>query len=181
MRWDHNLTVWINSLSGHSLIVDDIFRTVAIAGPFILVFLITIQWWWPREREKHRHLAILCGLSTALGLALNQIILLFYKRVRPYNAGLTHLLIGKSSDPSFPSDHATVGFAIAVSILLLKSRQRYPFLVAAFLLAFSRVYVGVHYFTDVIGGAATATTAASIIYWIRPKLKPVIDRLVRIF
>src|SRR5262249_53375005 len=99
----------------------------------------------------------------------NQIVLLFVHRLRPYDAGISHLIIGRSSDWSFPSDHATATFAIAVTFLLQGLRGRgLAFLAAALLVCLSRVYVGTHYAGDVLGGAATGIVAASAVrslYW----------------
>jgi undecaprenyl-diphosphatase len=55
------------------------------------------------------------GFSFLLGLAINQLILLFIHRVRPYDAGVTNLLIARSGDFSFPSDHATASFQSATT------------------------------------------------------------------
>jgi len=47
------------------------------------------------------------SFSFLLGLALNQLILLFVHRIRPYDGGVTNFLIDRSADFSFPSHHAT--------------------------------------------------------------------------
>lgn len=65
-----------------------------------------------------RHVLVATGLSPLLGLALNQLILLVVHRMQPYDGGVTHLLIARSADFSFPSDHATAVFAIAAAFLL---------------------------------------------------------------
>jgi undecaprenyl-diphosphatase len=69
-------------------------------------------------------------------------------------------LIARPSDPSFPSGHATLAFACAVTIALLVPRLAAPVLVLAAAIAYSRVYVGVHFPLDVIAGAALGTAAA---------------------
>src|SRR5262249_1926564 len=52
----------------------------------------------------------------------------FVHRLRPYDAGVTHLLIAPSHDPSFPSDHSTAVFSIAFAYLLPGCRvSRGPF------------------------------------------------------
>jgi len=90
--------------------------------------------------------------------------LLFIHRVRPYDSGVTNLLIARSGDFSFPSDHATATFAIAAAFLLHGMRRRgLGFLAAALLIAISRVYVGTHYASDVLGGALTGIIAAILI------------------
>ncbi|HZM18327.1 MAG TPA: phosphatase PAP2 family protein [Gaiellaceae bacterium] len=65
-----------------------------------------------------------------------------------------------SHDPSFPSDHATAAFAIAVAVLFFHRRVGAALLVAAAAIALSRVLIAMHYPTDVIAGALTGTAAA---------------------
>ena len=69
-------------------------------------------------------------------------------------------LFGGTLGTSFPSGHAATAFAGAV-ILAVLVRRAIPFLLTlAVLVAFSRIYVGVHYPLDVLGGAAIGTTVA---------------------
>ncbi len=117
-----------------------------------------------------------------LALAATSSILLFVHRLRPYDAGVSHLIIAPSSDWSFPSDHATAAFAIAATFALQGLPRRAGlFLLAALLVAWSRIFVGTHYLTDVLGGGATGTAAALLVRAVyREGSRP--DRLVaRIF
>lgn len=102
--------------------------------------------------------------------------------MRPYDAGLTDLMIAPSTDYSFPSDHATAAFAIAVTFLLHGMRRRgLAFLAAAVLVATSRVYVGTHFVSDVLGGAATGIVAASLVratYWEGTRIDRLITRIL---
>ena len=180
MDLDSNLTQWINSLSGHFAALDSLMRWVTVGGPILLVVVVGLRWWSRKQREFQRHLAIACGLSTALGLAFNQLILLFYHRPRPYDSGITRLIIEKSADPSFPSDHATVGFAITACLLLARDRQGLVFFLFSTLICFSRVYVGTHYVTDLIGGAFTGIFAAMIVTRLYATLNPITGKLVKI-
>ena len=69
-------------------------------------------------------------------------------------------LVGLPTDPSFPSGHAAVCFACAVMLALLVPKLAGPVLVLAAAIAYSRVYLGVHYPLDVIAGAALGAAVA---------------------
>jgi undecaprenyl-diphosphatase len=162
MGFDPAVTKWINSFAGHSAILDRLIVFLATRGVILLVAIIALRWWPKHDREIARYGAICCGLATALGLCLNHLILLFVDRIRPYDHGLTHLIVERSGDPSFPSDHSTGVFAIAFSLLLRPDRSAIPFLIAAVLVGSSRIYIGTHYLSDVVGGAGMAALAAAM-------------------
>lgn len=161
---DEAVTHAINGLAGASGVVDFLMIRASTIGVPLLVLAVAGQWWRGPDRPHNRHVLVAAGLSFLLGLAINQFILLFVHRIRPYDAGISHLLIERSADPSFPSDHATATFAIAAAFLLHGVRRMgFWFLAAAALVAFSRVYIGTHYVSDVLGGAATGMVAAVIV------------------
>lgn len=162
--FDSIATKAINGLAGAWPVFDQLMIWTSLLGIPIVVALVAAQWWRQKERTSVRHVLIASGLSFVLGLAMNQIILLFLHRVRPYDAGLTHLLIPPSSDWSFPSDHATATMAIAATFLLHRMpRVGATFLAASLLMMISRVYVGVHYVGDVLAGAVTGGMAALVV------------------
>jgi undecaprenyl-diphosphatase len=162
--FDVAVTQWINSFSGHCGILDRLVMTVSTIGVPLMILAVAAQWWVRRDRAHVRHVLIAAGLSFLLGLGLNQVILLFLHRMRPYEANVTHLIISPTVDYSFPSDHATASFAIAAAFLLHGfSRSGAAFVVAALVIAFSRVYLGTHYLSDILGGAATAVFAACVV------------------
>src|SRR5258708_1464742 len=108
---DQSLTQWLNSIAGSNGLLDSVMIMASKAGILLLVALVVAQWWSKINRTHVRHTCIAAGLSFLIGLGLNQIILLFVHRPRPYEAGVSHLIISENPDWSFPSDHATASVA----------------------------------------------------------------------
>ncbi len=115
---DQAITQWINSLASSTALLDSVMIMATTVGVPLLVALVVAQWWSKIDRTHVRHTCIAAGLSFLIGLGLNQIILLFVHRVRPYDAGVSHLIVSKSPDWSFPSDHATASIAIVAAFAL---------------------------------------------------------------
>jgi undecaprenyl-diphosphatase len=179
---DQAITQWINAPAGSNVLLDSMMTATTQFGVSFLVLLVVLQWWSKRERLHVRHACVAAGLSFLIGLGLNQIILLFVHRVRPYDAGISHLIVNRSADWSFPSDHATATFAIATAFLLHGIRRRaLVFLAAALLVCVSRVYVGTHYAGDILSGAVTGVIAAGVmrsLYWEGTRVDRFVTRLL---
>ena len=88
-------------------------------------------------------------------------------RVRPYDIkeGI-ELLITKPHDASFPSGHSSASFAAAVAMVLYNKKIGIPAVVLASLIAFSRLYLYVHFPTDVLGGIILGSLCAVGAYFI---------------
>ncbi|HCR83150.1 phosphatase PAP2 family protein [Muricomes intestini] len=126
-------------------------------------------WFWlavsalmliPRRTRK---IGIMALLALSIGFLITNLALKnLVARIRPYETveGLK-LLIARQSDFSFPSGHACASFA-AASVYFRKLPQKWGIsaVVLAALIAFSRLYVGVHYPTDVLAGAVIGIWAA---------------------
>lgn len=160
---DAGLTNWINGWSGQDWYVDQFFRGISLFGLPILVVVMACQWWSHQDRSHTRHVLLAAGFSVIFGFALNLLILLFIQRDRPYIVGVTNLLIAPSGDPSFPSDHATAAFAIAATFLAYNFSGSKVLLAAAIMISASRIYVGTHFVSDIVGGAITGLLAAGVV------------------
>ena len=88
-------------------------------------------------------------------------------RVRPYLVvdGL-ELIVRPLSSFSFPSGHACASFAAATALTCIYGKKgAWAFLPAA-IIALSRPYVGIHYFTDILAGAIVGSLGAMLAYWL---------------
>ena len=167
---DETLTHLINDLSGQSVVVDQVFIVITKYGVPLMVLAVIIQWWGKRPREESRQMTIIAGLTFLIGLLIAQVILLFIHRIRPYDAGVSHLIIDKTIDWSFPSDHAIASLSIAFAFLLNGFRRHaLAFFCAALLVCFSRIFVGMHYASDILGGAGVALVTAYLVNKFYPR------------
>jgi undecaprenyl-diphosphatase len=161
---DRSVTHAINHFAGLNAVMDFAALAVTTFGVPLLVAAVALQWWVRAGRRDVRHAIVAAGMSFVVGLGFNQLILLAVHRPRPYLDGLTHLIIAPSADPSFPSDHATATVAIAATFLLHGLKRRgLVFSGSAFLICLSRVFVGTHYVSDVLGGALIGVGSAVVV------------------
>ena len=119
---------------------------------------------------------ILTGLAIGIALVFSLLITnLILKnavgRVRPYDAITSlQILVPRESDSSFPSGHASAGFAASAALLLmLPKKKKWPGIIAvifASLMAYSRLYVGVHYLSDVAAGIGVGIICAMLAVFI---------------
>lgn len=131
--------------------------TVAYAKVGIVAFaaMLVLGWWTARSGADLDMMArvLWAGTGAVVALGLNQVIGGMVDRARPY-ATLpgVHVLVSRTSDFSFPSDHAVVVGAIATGLLLAHRRLGSVAVVLALMMAAARVYVGAHYPADVVAG-----------------------------
>ena len=123
-----------------------------------------------------RHGVVAAGFSALLALGVAHIVTDLWARPRPYDAHPgAHLFIAPSPDPSFPSDHATAAFAIAVALFLRHRAAGWIALVMAVVVSVARVAVGTHYPGDVAAGAAVGALAALVLW--HPSVRGPLHRL----
>ncbi len=177
---DYTLLHLINQMAGHVSAVDSFFKLVAKYGPAL--YAVPLLFMWFRGGDSAKKAALLSLATMAIALLVSQLIGHVYFRPRPYDAhpGGVNLLISKSSDPSFPSDHATFSFAIAGVILLEDRRWGIASIAFGALVAFSRVFVGIHYPLDVAGGAVLGMAAAVVMWQLRKFFDPLLNLLIGI-
>ena len=162
---DQAITQWINSPAGNNTFLDSTVVVMTKAGILVFIVVVVLQWWSKIDRMHVRHTCVAAGLSFLIGLGINQVILLFVHRARPYDAGVSHLIISKSVDWSFPSDHATAAVAIVAACALNRlPRRAVCYCLLALLICWSRIFVGTHYLSDILGGGLTGAVAAVLVF-----------------
>lgn len=122
--------------------------------------------------SKTRKCGIFMIASMAIGLLIgNGIIKNLVARERPCWIDQTiNLLITNPKDFSFPSGHTLASFEAAVTIFLFNKKYGIPALILATLIGTSRLYLFVHFPTDVLGGAILGTVIAISVYFIGNKI-----------
>ncbi len=122
---------------------------------------------WFCLHEETRTLGVCCYVSFAIAwLVSSQILKRLFGRPRAYDAMEDVVpLVARPKDLAFPSTHAADAFSVAVVILLARSSLEGSIaMVLAILTGYSRIHVGVHYLTDVIGGAVFGSLCAAVCY-----------------
>jgi undecaprenyl-diphosphatase len=136
-------------------------------GPATALFVLASAWWvkWPLiaaaggccDAAKRRLLpTAMLAAAAAAAVAEGLTVLLKHatERARPPLADpAVEALVSLPASTSFPSGHAATAFAAATAVGMLHPRLRAPLLVIAGMVALSRVYLGVHFWSDVLVGS----------------------------
>jgi undecaprenyl-diphosphatase len=150
---DAALRDWIVQFNSPTVdVVMWFFSAVGYFGGIWAVIAIVIAAWAPRLRPiAFQVLVALLLTHGVVDLAVKP----FISRPRPFVAVATTRVVGHYRPPtySFPSGHAAISFAAATVLAFGVPRLKAVWLALAVLVAFSRVYIGVHYPLDVTCGA----------------------------
>lgn len=155
---DSDLFLHLNAGADPSAAV--VWLAIFAAKLVVLIIPLYIAALWITGRQQHRLTAMMLVLGLVIALTLSHVIGLIAFRPRPFMIGLGHALIDHRPNASFPSNHGLI-FAVSAAVLFLRG-YRAAWLVAALgiLVAWSRIYLGVHYPLDMIGAAIIAVPVA---------------------
>ena len=120
---------------------------------------------WVARRGPARTMAaaLWAPLAVLLAVGLNQPLGRAVAAPRPYTVHPDLLvLVARSSDPSFPSDHAVMAGAVAAGLVLVHRRLGLVASLAAVVMAVARVYVGAHFPSDVVAGLALGAFVSAV-------------------
>lgn len=148
-------TPWLHpAMCGYATYAVALFAVLLLAG-----------WWVARRRGTALPAALWTPVGVLLAVAVNQPLVAVVHHARPYSVlpGIL-VLADRTSDPSFPSDHATMAGAVAAGLLLVDRRLGLSTAVAALVLGFARVYIAAHYPADVLAGFALGAAVTLLGY-----------------
>jgi undecaprenyl-diphosphatase len=138
------------------------------AERLILLVPLTMLLLWISGAAEQRQAAVRACLATVLALAINAVIGLAWFHPRPFMAGVGHTFLVHAPDSSFPSDHGTIMFTIALVLWfsLAPRARRFGMLLlpVALAVAWARVYLGVHYPMDMAGALLVAGVVTALFY-----------------
>ncbi|KUN94520.1 phosphatase PAP2 family protein [Streptomyces caeruleatus] len=149
---------------------DRVMEYVGEYGIVLALVLLVVWCWWSVRRRGDEDAAssvaalVWAPLAAGIAVLVNVPIRGFVERPRPFLAhqGLEVLVSGKT-DYSFVSDHATIVMALGVGLFVANRKFGLVGIGLALLGGFCRVYMGVHYPTDVVGGFALGTAVALLL------------------
>ncbi len=189
LNFDLSVFQWIQSIQNSFL--DTVMTVVTTLGDGGIIFIALGLGLFITKKHRKEGLAVLVALLVML-ICNDCFLKELFARPRPFNLfdtnpekyaewGNTYIfpeLVHKPSSFSFPSGHTSSAFAAAIALLWYNRRLGIPVTVFAAVMGFSRIYVEVHYCTDVIAGVVSGLICALIAVLIVKLLYPLLEKAV---
>jgi len=187
---DTSVFLWINGLAGHVRIIDEFFKGIS-NDYFALIFgMLVMIWLWfgtrdSLARDRNQRTVMIAMIS--IGMAATAMALINLNsgwfRVRPFDAlpSQVNLIFYPPTDSSFPSNYTAIIFSIALPVLIRNRKYGWWLLALAIVGSFGRIYMGIHYPLDVLGGIGVGILGCGVAFFLGWVLKPLMDLLLKIF
>jgi undecaprenyl-diphosphatase len=177
-KGDRPLTLALNSFAHRSFLFDAASHVISENTTLSGMIFASLLWycWFSSPDVLSRHRAVSGTIASAIAAMLSRIAqLLFPGRARPFQDPSLHLTLPftvkldslRHVASSFPSDHAALYFASAAVLYSVNRKIGYYACGFAVLLDLLRVYLGFHYFSDVVGGAGLGVLCVCVVQNLR--------------
>ncbi|WP_035431179.1 undecaprenyl-diphosphatase [Bacillus sp. UNC322MFChir4.1] len=175
---------WINNFAGSSALLDKVMIFITNSAPYVTMILMFSLWFSNSQKEeaiRKQYTVLYTALSVCIALLLNVLIHALYNHPRPFVTYHVHKLVPHAADSSFVSDHAVLVFSIAFTMILRGEAWKNIALLWAILVGISRIYVGVHYPADIIGGAVLSFVTSALVVKYTNKVEPLARIVFQIY
>jgi undecaprenyl-diphosphatase len=149
----------INQLSGRCSPIDSLMILISNKIRYVYLFVLIFMRFSNSYKKVSRNAVISAGLT----LFINTLVKMVYFKQRPFVKRKVGILIPSKMDSSFPSKHTLLVFAISTTIFLYDRIFGSIMWVLSLLTGFSRIWVGHHYPSDIIGSAFIATMTSILV------------------
>jgi len=163
---DQQIFFKIYNLAGHWITLDVI--VIWLAGVMMYLLPISLLLFLVSSKNKKRELVMLvmAGLAVLLSRGIIvSLIRLAWHRPRPFVALDLIPLVPYADKGSFPSGHAVALFALALVVYYFHKKTGIIFLALSGLSVLARVYVGIHWPSDILAGVLLGLGSAILVYW----------------
>ncbi|MGD8188616.1 undecaprenyl-diphosphatase [Brevibacillus ginsengisoli] len=175
----------VNQYAGHSVWLDGAMIFLADYTPEVFALFLLMLWFSSKKDkdvlEKNQRTALYTVITILISFLCNQVIHHLYWHPRPFMAHAVNQLIPHAADSSFVSDHTILAFSVAGMFYYRQVRYRWAVMVLAALTGIARVFVGVHYPADVVGGAVVALLVALLVSKSAGILEPLIHKIFQLY
>ena len=185
MYYDVKIFEIINGFANQSKALDAFVVFLVNYLPYFVGLLLLSFLFWPKkDKIKNRAMVLLSVIAALIArFVVKSTILLFYDRPRPYiSLPLTHKLIAVAPTDNFqafPSGHTIFFFALSTVVYSFNKRLGIFFFVCSLIIGITRIYVGVHWPSDILAGIILGVIVGIIVKWFYTKHQKTIDSLIR--
>lgn len=189
LNFDLRIFEWVQTFNTNAVLTP-ILKVITTLGEGGIIFIIMALILMATKKYRKAGFAMIIALVVMV-ICNNLVLKEIFARPRPFNLEYDWWneiykypeIVSKPSSFSFPSGHTSSAFAAAVAVLWYNRKIGIPTFIFAAIMGFSRIYVQVHYPTDVIAGAIVGIIYAFIgiliVKLIYPKFEILLDKVIQ--